>query len=394
MKKYAAGVLAIILLLLTAVPALADGGFFVMQEYYDVYQPSQKAVILYENGKEHLILSVMYHGDAEEFAWVIPVPGKPDIDIAHSELFYELFELTMIEENPDGFSFAPGAEGPGVDVIAEEVVGPYATATLSADDPAALVNWLNENGYHFPAEGEEIINEYIEKEWYFVATRINTVDETTGMALSEGAIEPMVLSFTSDKIVYPLRITSLSSHLPEVLLYVFADQKVVPRQYSFLSLNTPEQVVHLDRDWNIFYIEFGRIMSVEEDLSSYDALYGVLTEYLTGDDFYLTKLRGNIDADFMFDIELDRYDEVGYLDIDEDGWCDNEEAIAGTDIDKADTDGDGITDPEDPYPLEYEWHLLDTIIIIVVIIIIIVIILLIIGLIIWLRRRKRRAGIS
>lgn len=391
MKKTFAGILAVILLLSTAIPALADGGFFVMQEYYDVYQPSQKAVILYENGREHLILSVSYEGNAEEFAWVIPVPGKPDIDVTHPELFYELFELTMIEEAPGGFGFGPVAEGPPVEVIAEEVVGPYATATLSAEDPKALVSWLNSNGYLFPAEGEEIINEYIDKHWYFVATKINAVDDTTGLALSEGAIEPLVLSFASDEIVYPLRITSLSSQWPEVLLYVFADQKVVPRQYSFLSLNTPEQVVETHREGNIFYIEFGRMMSLEQDLSYYEALYDVLAEHLTGNRFYLTKLRGNVDRDLMFDIELVRYDEEGYLDIDEDGWCDNEEVIAGTEIDKADTDGDGMLDPEDPYPLEAEWYLPG---IIAIVAIVIVIVLLIIGFIFWRRRRKRISGES
>ena len=247
MRKILIVMLAIILLTIPFSPVFADGGFFVMQEYYDVYQPSQKAVILYENGREHLMLSVRCEGNAEEFALVIPVPGKPDIDVTRPELFYELFDLTMIQEAPGGFGFGPVAEGPPVDVIAEVVVGPYATATLSAEDPTALVDWLNLNGYFFPAEGEEIINEYIEKNWYFVATKINNVDETTGLTLSEGAIEPIVLSFASDKIVYPLRITSLSSHWPEVLLYVFADQKVVPKQYEFLSLNTPEHVVNSQR---------------------------------------------------------------------------------------------------------------------------------------------------
>ena len=85
MKKTIAVVLAAILLLVVTTPALADGGFFAMREYYDVYQPSQKAVIVYEKGREDLILSVKYEGDADEFAWVIPVPNKPKIDVTDPE---------------------------------------------------------------------------------------------------------------------------------------------------------------------------------------------------------------------------------------------------------------------------------------------------------------------
>jgi len=379
MKKSIAGVLTTVLLLAAATPALADGGFFVMQEYYDVYQPSQRALILYENNREVLILSVRYEGDADEFAWVIPVPNQPDIGVSDPGLFWELYDLTKIETPPGGFHFAPGVEGPGVEVIETEVVGPYEVTTLSAEDPTALVDWLNSNGYFFPEEGEEIVNDYIDKGWYFVATRINTGEPAIGLA--EGAIAPLILSFESDEIVYPLRITSLSSTWPEVLLYVCADQKVVSKEYQFLSLNVPEQVVSLERAGNIFYIEFGEQITVE-DLFFYEILQELLSTSLAGDEYYLTKLRGRISADKMVDIELVRYEEEDYLDSDGDGWSDAEEAIAGTDPNEVDTDGDKMWDPEDPYPLEAEGPP-------GALIAIIIIVLLVIGFYIWRRRRRR-----
>jgi hypothetical protein len=79
-----------------------------------------------------------------------------------------------------------------------------------------------------------------------------------------------------------------------------------------------------------------------------------LTEFsdlLSGAEYRLTKMRGNITADSMVDVELIPYEEEHYLDSDGDGWSDAEEAIAGTNPNEVDTDRDKKPDPEDPYPL-------------------------------------------
>ncbi|MCK5182055.1 MAG: DUF2330 domain-containing protein [Dehalococcoidia bacterium] len=308
-KLIAVPLVVILFLLATATPVLADGGFFPDSMYRDLYEVAQKAVILYGNSTgnytEHLILSVSFEGDAEDFAWVIPVPNLPEIAVTDAELFWELSDFTAADVPRGGGCEGEGAPG-DVDVIEEQVVGPYATAILSSTNATALADWLNANGYIFPEDGEEIISEYIEKEWYFVATKINAVEEDTGYALAEGAIEPIVLSFASDKIVYPLRITSLSATVPQVLLYVFADHIVVPEQY-------PLYIGYGNWTDNAFTIEFGANVSVE-DLSEYEILPELLSTYLPGDEFYLTKLRGWISADQMVDIELVSYEEGDSLD--------------------------------------------------------------------------------
>jgi len=386
MRRFVFAVLAVsllftMLLSIAVVPALADGAFFALLGD-DIFQPSQKAIILYENNREDLILAVKYEGNADEFAWVIPVPNYPDIDVSDPDLFWELSEITT-EDLPvrTGCArFIPLPLSPVVQVLERTIIGPYDVAILSAQDPTALVDWLNSNGYSFPEEGEKILDDYITKEWYFVATRINTGEEATGLAA--GTIEPLKLSFESDEIIYPLRITSLSSKASEVLLYVFADQKVVPREYQFLSLNVPGQVRSLEREENVFYLEFGEEIRLR-DLWVKSTLYELLSTSLRGDEYYLTKLRAEITADDMVDIELIRYDPGDYLDSDGDGWSDAEEAIAGTNPNRVDTDYDRIRDPQDDYPLEIASYVFA----------VIIITSLVVGIFLWRRYRRRKRAI-
>jgi hypothetical protein len=374
MRKLAVGVMLAGLLLMPSTTALADGGFF-NDIGQDIYQPSQKAVIFFADGREDLILSVRYEGNADEFAWVIPVPARPSVEVADPQLFWELADLTRVHVVSGSRGFAPGMgslEGTGVDVLEEKIVGPYDVAILSAGDPAALVDWLNSNGYSFPEASEEIIEEYIRKGWFFVASRINIGEEASGLA--KGTIEPLILSFESDRIVYPLRITSVSSDFCEVLLYVFTKQAVVPEEYQFLTLNTAEQVAYFERADNVFYIEsgdeiplgelvnrpaigqvlfyreYGETIEIEDYWEVEEELISQMEDAFSNMN-YLTKLRSEVRADKMFDIELKIYRTTDYLDSDGDGWSDAEESLVGSDPQKVDTDGDGMLDTEDPNPL-------------------------------------------
>jgi len=315
-RSLISALLVAFILSLIPTPVLADGANFlpIYLMGQDLHQTGQRAIILHGNTTgnmtQHLILSVQFAGNVEDFAWVVPVPSIPEIDVTDADVFTELSHFTIAaipDPGKPGFGCAPADMTPpnGVDVIDEQIVGPYAMAILAASDATALVDWLNENGYFFPEEGEDVIVEYIEKEWYFVATRINARDHYTGKALAEGAIDPVVLSFASDDIVYPLRITSLSATAPEVLLYIIADHVMVPEQYPWH--------VRYGHWWeNEFSLEFADKVSLD-DLSDYDVLPGLISTYLAGDEFYLTKLRGKVTADEMVDIDFAPYYDVASL---------------------------------------------------------------------------------
>jgi hypothetical protein len=58
----------------------ADGCFvFHWNKGKDINEPTQKVIILHDNGREDMVLQVKYEGPTEDFGWLIPVPGLPEV---------------------------------------------------------------------------------------------------------------------------------------------------------------------------------------------------------------------------------------------------------------------------------------------------------------------------
>src|SRR6266567_2513730 len=75
---------------------LADGCFvFKWNKEIDINEPTQKAIILHDRGREDLLLQVKYEGPLEEFGWLIPVPNVPTVEKGSMQAFYELSQLTQ-----------------------------------------------------------------------------------------------------------------------------------------------------------------------------------------------------------------------------------------------------------------------------------------------------------
>ena len=259
--------------------SLADGGLFT-QLYRDIYEPNQLAMIVFDDMVEKIIFQIDYDGDAEDFAWVVPVPGYPKLFPVEDDIFYELHKLTQ-PPPPSGFGCGWGAgvptsdlEDEGVHIWEENQVGIYHTTTLSATDPNSLVGWLNDNGYAFPVEGQEILDYYVQQNWFFVAMKIQHGETINSSENYTGAIQPIGIMFFSDEMIYPLKISTLSapSWGTEVLIYVFSDERV-----TFPGATE----------------EYNKIVTPDE-LEEYPILQGLIDE-----NFVLTKLRKNFSAEEM-----------------------------------------------------------------------------------------------
>ena len=240
-----------------SVDSHADGCFvvpkFVWDKHKDINEPTQKAIIAYDSGREDLILQVKYGGPVEEFGWLIPVPNVPTVKKGSMDCFYELSKFTQKKFEFDEFMTmsAKGEDGAmpaenEVKVIEVKTVGAYKIAVLSAKDAGALQNWLSANQFVVPADKTDVIDSYVKQGWYFVAAKIDLgragfelvsgpprsadgAQAKIAEKLSEGELYPLHLSFASKRCVFPLKISSVNGKASEVSVYLLSTVPLVEK---------------------------------------------------------------------------------------------------------------------------------------------------------------------
>src|SRR5581483_9900856 len=98
------------------------------------------------------------------------------------------------------------------------------------------------NGFDFPKDKREVLDSYVKKQWYFVAAKIDpnqngfvvrqgspkmgtvkkTISASTRKQLANGELHPLVISFASEKCVFPLAISAVNGKLSEISLYLLS----------------------------------------------------------------------------------------------------------------------------------------------------------------------------
>lgn len=265
-------VLIAVLLAAAAGAAFADG--IVVPRNVDpasVTIPDQQALISYVDGVETLAIETRFEGAGSEFAWIVPTPALPRVSAGTLGTFPVLRAsfLPRVEEVPGlwavlfvgvvllcavldmlfvtwrtrqwwtaflvlmilGFGclllptlgkargMEAGSNVEGVSVHERAVVGAYDVAVIKSERPDALTRWLAENGFAVPPGFSEPLAEYVQEGWCFVASRLRRDEK--GQAVMTP--HPLVLRFTCDKPVYPMRLTGAGiGQLLALDLYVYA----------------------------------------------------------------------------------------------------------------------------------------------------------------------------
>lgn len=238
---------------LPAEDAEACGGCFVQQS--ETTQVSGHRMILsISQDQTTLYDQITYVGQPQDFAWVLPIRGEVQLAVSSDAMFANLENLTQVVVNSPSINCPSGncnggvsdgggssvGPGGGVNVIAEQVVGPYETVQLTAEDPAALAIWLSEHSYNIPQDIQPIIDAYVEEGFGFLAIRL---------APGEGvdAMQPIAVTTPGAGAALPLRMVAAGTGaVTPITLWVVAEGRYEPSNFPSFII-TPDEVVW---DWD------------------------------------------------------------------------------------------------------------------------------------------------
>ena len=248
--------------------AKACGGYFAPQRPNEITVVTDHRMAFSISSNQTVLWDqIRYSGNPSEFAWVLPIHAGARIELSHDEWFAALDATTApvivaptIPASPssggigcgsasaDNESFAPGDHS--VDVIHQEVVGPYEAVTLRSTDGNALETWLVSHGYAIPDSIRPTIAAYTSEGFDFIALRL-----LPGQGIQ--AMKPVRVITEGASFSLPLRMIAAGAGANVGLtLYVISEGRYHPQ-------NFPDVTV----DDNLLYWDNGQNRSNYQELS-------------------------------------------------------------------------------------------------------------------------------
>jgi hypothetical protein len=241
-------------------PAQACGGFWCSQTA--PVNQSAEQILFVDNPDSTVtaVIQISYVGPSTKFAWVIPIPGNPKVEVSSNTAFQRLDTATAPEYNlevhvqgmclpntfpqyaaADSVGLAGGTAAPptaksAVMVIAEGSVGPYDYTVINVDpmakDPADVATkWFTANGYDLTSLDSKVLSPYLADGLNLLAFKLTKGQQT-------GAIRPVMLTYDSKLPMIPIRPTAVAAQDDMgIKVWVAGPKQAVPENYKSLVIN-------------------------------------------------------------------------------------------------------------------------------------------------------------
>lgn len=310
--------------------AQACGGLF-CNGTQPVNQTAERIVFaVNDDDTTSAIIEVRYSGGAMDFAWVLPVPGTPEVGVSSTAaldviqtLTNPSYRMNVVVEGTcrerrssgggsSGFAdagtsadgAADSAASPPVVVLDSGAVGPFDYATISIDpsteDPAdAALTWLTDNGFVVTEMTTERLGPYLESGLNLVAFRLTKGNEV-------GAIRPIMLRYEGSTPMIPIRPTALAATDDMgILVWVLGSARAVPTNYLSLELNEARL------DWFNPGSSYGPLVTLAADEA--------------GGQGFVTEMAGS--TDFFFGAVFSTTEETAWRELRSADWAGQEGAL-------------------------------------------------------------------
>jgi len=216
-----------------------------------VDQTGETILFAIDNGYVEAHVQIEYDGgDAEQFAWIVPVPELPEIDVGSWRLVQAVLDATVpvygyqndnsvcddVDDGGTGSVFLLRPDGGGTtgedpSVLAQDVVGAFEYAVLQGGTAETVTAWLQDNGYAVQDEAPMILDQYIAEGHVFVAFRLRH-----GQGVED--IHPVVIRYPGSEPCIPIRLTRVAAKEDMDIRALFlGEARVVPTSYRHVLLN-------------------------------------------------------------------------------------------------------------------------------------------------------------
>lgn len=343
MRVHCFGVVAV---LLFASAALGDGCYIPERAIRKIPEiPAQRAILLWKDGIETLIISSALDSEAQKLGWIIPIPAVPQTIEKESsgglktldfciqpEITHDLYPgikaavLTMLVANllmgtflfkrqwfvkmtilvfvvvvllpalmlPAGAGISAAMKAANVRVEKSATVGSYDINILRSTKPDELNAWLVESGLSpLPAAADKTIADYIAKGWVFAAIKLTRVESGTNVP------HPIKMVFAARDAVYPMRLTAIAGGSPQFEIYVIGNSSASCSLLKKEFCDRFSKIEHDEQDTYETKVSFTGITTHQE--ICHPAICSLLWDHCI-----LTKFAGTINSnDMTSDIQFD-----------------------------------------------------------------------------------------
>ena len=186
---------------------------------------------------EHFIRNANFRSGADNFGFIAPTPGKPELHEASNKAFYTLANLAPVYPasfgGRGGGGFETKSKSSEVKVIQEADVAGFHATTLFSRSAQAINDWMNEHGYVSTPEVQKWAERYCGRGWYLTAFKV--VDKTK-FAASTGTVR---MTFKTSKPFNPFYVPSSN---------ILVDKKGTLRVY-FVSVGDYDAKIGKKETW-------------------------------------------------------------------------------------------------------------------------------------------------
>ncbi len=211
-------------------------------------------------------VQVQYTAGAERLAWLVPLPGVPEISVGSEPFFDRLLTATV-----PTFGFTRGgcgrvlrveggggideseAQGVEPNVVVQGTVGAFDVVVLQGGSPEEIVAWLADNDYQQPPETADFLRPYADEGMSFAAFKLSAT-------ASSDQIHPIVFRYAAESAAIPLRLTGIAaSDDMAIRVFFLGAGRYVPTNYMHVALNLARL------DWPNFASNYYDVLSAALD---------------------------------------------------------------------------------------------------------------------------------